>query len=71
MPLMIWLTALTVLFPTYNQAQVPPPVAALAEPGETRANEIQPPDLVMDLLGIRPGLIIGEVGAGRPAGNVP
>jgi 2-polyprenyl-3-methyl-5-hydroxy-6-metoxy-1,4-benzoquinol methylase len=37
----------------------------LAEPGEKRANEIQPPELVMDILGIRLGFIIGEVGAGR------
>ncbi|OFY68596.1 MAG: hypothetical protein A2V64_10990 [Bacteroidetes bacterium RBG_13_43_22] len=37
----------------------------LAEPHETRANEIQPPELVMDILNIRPGMIIGEVGAGH------
>jgi len=37
----------------------------LAEPEETRLNDIQPPELVMDVLGIRPGLVIGEVGAGH------
>ena len=37
----------------------------LTEFGERRANEIQPPNLVMDILGIRPGMVIGEVGAGR------
>jgi SAM-dependent methyltransferase len=37
----------------------------LTEPREMRANEIQPPERVMDILGIRPGLVIGEVGAGR------
>jgi SAM-dependent methyltransferase len=37
----------------------------LSEPGEKRLNDMQPPALVMDLLGIRPGLVIGEVGAGR------
>src|SRR4030042_4653718 len=37
----------------------------LTEPEEVRANEIQPPELVMDILGIRPGMIIGEVGAGH------
>jgi ubiquinone/menaquinone biosynthesis C-methylase UbiE len=36
----------------------------LTEPRETRANAIQPPKLVMDLIGIGPGLVIGEVGAG-------
>jgi hypothetical protein len=33
----------------------------LSQPQEKRFNEIQPPELVMDILGIRPGLIIGEV----------
>jgi ubiquinone/menaquinone biosynthesis C-methylase UbiE len=42
-----------------------PSSGQLAEPFEQRANEIQPPDQVMALLGIRPGLVIGEVGAGR------
>ncbi len=37
----------------------------LAESHEIRANEIQPPETVMDILGIRPGLVIGEVGAGK------
>jgi len=60
MPIMVLLTALTVLFPAFPQAQVPPPSSALAEPGEKRANEIQPPDQVMDLIGIRPGLVIGK-----------
>ncbi len=37
----------------------------LSDAGERRANEVQPPGVVMDLLGIRPGLVVGEVGAGR------
>jgi len=37
----------------------------LAEPREKRFNDVQPPELVMEILGIRPGLVIGEVGAGR------
>ena len=37
----------------------------LTEHREQRANEIQPPGLVMDILGVRPGMVIGEVGAGR------
>jgi len=37
----------------------------LTEPYERSANAIQPPGEVMDILGIRPGLVIGEVGAGR------
>lgn len=37
----------------------------LTELDEKRANEVQPPELVMDILGVRPGFVIGEVGAGR------
>jgi SAM-dependent methyltransferase len=37
----------------------------LTEPHEHRANSVQPPELVMELVGVRPGLVIGEVGAGR------
>jgi len=32
---------------------------------EKRQNDRQPPDKVMDAIGIEPGMIIGEVGAGR------
>jgi ubiquinone/menaquinone biosynthesis C-methylase UbiE len=32
---------------------------------EARHNAIQPPEKVMDALGIEPGMIVGEVGAGR------
>jgi ubiquinone/menaquinone biosynthesis C-methylase UbiE len=38
---------------------------ALSEPNERWANEAQPPEKVIDLLNIRPGLVLGEVGAGR------
>jgi 2-polyprenyl-3-methyl-5-hydroxy-6-metoxy-1,4-benzoquinol methylase len=37
----------------------------LTEAQEFRINEIQPPELLMDILGIRQGMIIGEVGAGQ------
>ncbi|MDD8025143.1 MAG: class I SAM-dependent methyltransferase [Acidobacteriota bacterium] len=32
---------------------------------EQRANERQPPAKVMDAIGLRPGMVVGEVGAGR------
>jgi ubiquinone/menaquinone biosynthesis C-methylase UbiE len=35
------------------------------ENDERRANERQPPDKVMDAIGLRPGMVIGEVGAGQ------
>ncbi len=46
------------------------PVAAQEEdsltlPREIRLNERQPPDTVLKAIGIKPGMIIGEVGAGR------
>ncbi len=37
----------------------------LAEPDEIRANEIQPPELVIDILGIKQAMTVGEVGAGH------
>lgn len=37
----------------------------LALPREVRLNERQPPELVLKTIGIKPGMIIGEVGAGR------
>lgn len=59
------LMALTVVLPAQDATQAARDTNQPTEPGEKRANEIQPPDLVMDILGIRPGMVIGEVGAGR------
>jgi len=39
--------------------------SGLEETWEKNANMRQPPDQVMDMVGIKPGMIIGEVGAGR------
>lgn len=39
--------------------------AELSDYWERADNERQPPDKVMDALGIKPGMTIGEVGAGR------
>ncbi len=38
---------------------------ARVEPWESRVNERQPPDIVMDAVGVKSGMVIGEVGAGR------
>jgi 2-polyprenyl-3-methyl-5-hydroxy-6-metoxy-1,4-benzoquinol methylase len=59
------LMALTLDLSALGAGQASPDTGRLAEPREQRANDIQPPGVVMDILGIRPGLIIGEVGAGR------
>ena len=46
--------------PAFVSGQVDP-----ADAWEKRLNELQPPDKVLEAIGIRPGMIIGEVGAGR------
>ena len=38
---------------------------ALTLPHEVRLNKRQPPDVVLKTIGIEPGMVIGEVGAGR------
>lgn len=38
---------------------------SLTLPGEVHLNKRQPPDTVLKTIGIKPGMIIGEVGAGR------
>ncbi|MFH1573405.1 MAG: hypothetical protein ABIG68_05445, partial [Acidobacteriota bacterium] len=58
-------TALTVFLWIQAPAMAPQGSGGLEEPRERYANTIQPPEQVMGLIGIRPGLVIGEVGAGR------
>ena len=65
MPIALLLAVLSVFLPIQDPQSVSPGSAQLAEPQEQQSNAIQPPDLVMDLIGVRPGLVIGEVGAGR------
>ncbi len=38
---------------------------SLEEPWEVQINERQPPAKVMQAIGVKPGMIIGEIGAGR------
>ena len=58
-------TVLTAFLWIQPSVTTPQSSSGLAEPREQQANAIQPPEQVMDLIGIRPGLVIGEVGAGR------
>jgi ubiquinone/menaquinone biosynthesis C-methylase UbiE len=48
-------------------AQLAPAAASAqtVDPREKTANDLQPPAKVMDAVGIKPGMVIGEVGAGR------
>ncbi len=61
----ILLTAFNVFLTAQEAAQAAKSAGQLAEPQEKRFNDVQPPELVMDILGIRPGFIVGEVGAGH------
>lgn len=40
-------------------------VLAPENPNEARLNRLQPPDQVMDAIGIEPGMVVAEIGAGR------
>lgn len=58
------------LFPLFAilgflQLSLPPVWAQTVESSEKGTNDLQPPDQVMDAIGVRPRMIIGEVGAGR------
>jgi len=61
----ILLTAFNVFLIAQEAAQAARDASRLAEPQEKRFNDVQPPELVLDILGIRPGFIVGEVGAGH------
>ncbi len=51
-----------------DSARVPDAAAnrqeKLTHPGEERQNSLQPPEKIMDAIGLKPGMVIGEVGAG-------
>jgi ubiquinone/menaquinone biosynthesis C-methylase UbiE len=51
--------------PQANASQTAQAVDRLTDSFEQRANEDISPSLVMELVGVKPGMVIGEVGAGR------
>jgi ubiquinone/menaquinone biosynthesis C-methylase UbiE len=61
----IILLAMSLILSIQGPAMASQDADRLTEPREKSANSIQPPKEVMDLIGVRPGLVIGEVGAGR------
>lgn len=63
--LSVLLTLSTAVLPAHGAAQAARDATGLAEPQEKRFNDLQPPEVVLDILGIRPGLVVGEVGAGH------
>jgi len=46
-------------------AQAQQGVLAPEDANEARLNRLQPPDQVMDAIGVRPGMAVAEIGAGR------
>ena len=50
----------TFLFPESQQDVLTPENA-----NEARLNGLQPPDQVMDAIGVKPGMVVAEIGAGR------
>lgn len=56
----VWFFFLVFCFPLLGQDK-----GSLTHSHENHLNERQPPDLVLKTIGIKPGMIIGEVGAGR------
>ena len=59
------LAALGLLAAGQQPVPFPKDSAALSEANERWANETQPPERIIELLNIRPGLVLGEMGAGR------
>ncbi len=39
--------------------------SSFTEPRDERRNRIQPPEKIMDTIGLKPGMAIGDIGAGR------
>jgi len=46
-------------------AQTKPGVLTPENANEARLNRLQPPDQVMDAIGVKPGMAVAEIGAGR------
>jgi len=63
-PKRFFLSALAVLLCLFAAS----PLAGQVDPAdawEKRLNDAQPPDLVMESIGVQPGMVVGEIGAGR------
>ena len=62
-----WLSGwlVLVLLPFLLPAQIQPGALEPADANEARLNRLQPPPRVMDIIGVRPGMVVAEIGAGR------
>ena len=59
------LIAFTASTGSLSLAQVIPDVLKPANRNEARLNGLQPPDQVMDAIGVKAGMVVAEIGAGR------
>jgi SAM-dependent methyltransferase len=59
------LAAALFLAPAVPNAGTVPPSGQIVAAGERATNERQPPGKVMDAVGLKPGMVVGEVGAGQ------
>ena len=48
-----------------EQAEEKPGVLTPENANEARLNGLQPPERVLDAIGVRPGMTVAEIGAGR------
>ena len=53
------------VFPLISSAQEKKDALKPADNNEVRLNRLQPPEKVMDIFGIKPGMTIAEIGAGK------
>lgn len=65
---LIIITILLMFFLVLTEAGIPQDQQGVLEPenaNEARLNGLQPPDQVMDAIGIKPGMAVAEIGAGH------
>ncbi len=55
---------LIMLFIVANSAEWAQQKKDFTEPDEARLNRLQPPEKIMDAIGLKPGMVIGDIGAG-------
>jgi ubiquinone/menaquinone biosynthesis C-methylase UbiE len=55
---------LTVLFIATNSTAWAQKKKDFTQPNEVRLNRYQPPEKIMDAIGLKPGMVIGDIGAG-------
>ena len=61
----IILILFTAAFVNYCFSQENKTVLTPENANEARLNRLQPPDQVMDAIGIKPGMVVAEIGAGQ------